>query len=282
MQIKKYIFIILALFALASCSSSKEKKGDVVARVYDEYLYKSDLAGLVPKGTPAKDSLATVKSFIDNWIKTKLLIHNAEKNLSSDQKDFDKQLEEYRNSLILYTYEKELIRQKLDTTVSDSAITKFYESNKAEFLLKDNIVKVWYIKMPIKSANTKAIKSLFKSDSESNKKALEEKCRQFAANYYLDDESWLLFDDLLKEIPIKTYDQEDYLKNHHYIEMQDSLYDYFVNIKDFQVKESMSPLSFEKENIRSIILNKRKLQLVEDMQNTLFKNALKEKDFEIY
>lgn len=279
---RKLLFIILALSLLAACSSSNGKKEDVVARVYDEYLYKSDLLGLVPKGTPVKDSLATVKSFIDNWIKTKLLIHNAEKNLSSDQKDFEKQMEDYRNSLILYTYEKELIRQKLDTSVSDSAISNFYESNKAEFLLKDNIVKVWYVKMPLKSANSASIKALYKTDTETNKKILDEKCSQFAANYYLDDESWLMFDDLLKEIPIKTYDQEDYLKNHRFIEMQDSLYDYFVNIKDFQVKESVSPLSFEKENIRSIILNKRKLKLIEDMQNTLFKDALKEKEFEIY
>jgi hypothetical protein len=279
---RKLLFIILSLSLLAACSSSNEKKEDVVARAYDEYLYKSDLIGLVPKGTPAKDSLATVKSFIDNWIKTKLLIHNAEENLSSDQKDFEKQMEDYRNSLILYTYEKELIRQKLDTSVNDSAIATFYESNKAEFLLKDNIVKVWYVKMPLKSANSASIKALYKTDTEANKKILEEKCNQFAANYYLDDESWLMFDDLLKEIPIKTYDQEDYLKNHRFIEMQDSLYDYFVNIKDFQVKESVSPLSFEKENIRSIILNKRKLKLIEDMQNTLFKNALKEKEFEIY
>lgn len=279
---RKLVFVLLALAALAACSSSKGKKEDVVARVYDEYLYKSDIIGLVPKGTSAKDSLATVKSFIDSWIKTKLLIHNAEKNLSSEQKDFEKQLEDYRNSLLLFTYEKELIRQKLDTTVSDSAIAKFYESNKTEFLLKDNIVKVWYVKMPLKSANSTVIKALYKTDTETNKKILEEKCRQFAANYYLDDESWLMFDDLLKEIPIKTYDQEDYLKNHRFIEMQDSLYDYFVNIKDFQVKESVSPLSFERGNIKSIILNKRKLQLVEDMQNTLFKDALKEKDFEIY
>ena len=282
MQIKKLVFIILAISLFAACSSSKEKEKNVVARVYDHFLYKSDIIGLIPEGTPAKDSIAIVKSYIDNWIKTKLLIHNAEENLSSDQKNFEKQLEEYRNSLILYTYEKELIRQKLDTTVSDSAIAKFYESNKSEFLLKDNIIKVWYIKMPLKSPNSNAIKALYKKDTESNKKILEEKCRQFATNYYLDDKSWLLFDDLLKEIPIKTYDQEDYLKNHRFIELQDSLFDYFVNIKDFQVKESMSPLSFEKENIKSIILNKRKLQLIEDMQNTLFKKALKEKDFKIY
>lgn len=267
---------------LLSCSSSKKGDDKAIARVYDNYLYESDLEGLVPKGSTTKDSIAIVKSYIDSWIKSKLLIKNAEKNLSAEQKNFDKQIEDYKNSLIIYTYEKELISQKLDTTVSDTAINAYYEANKTMFSLKDNIVKVWYIKMPLKSAITATIKTLYKSDNETAKSSLEEKCSQYAANYYLDDESWLLFDDLLKEIPIKTYNQEDYLKNNRFIEMQDSLFDYFVNIKDFQVKESISPLSFEKGNIRSIILNKRKLALIEEMQNNLFKEALKEKDFEIY
>ncbi len=267
---------------LFACSPSKKSDEKAIARVYDDYLYVSDLEGIVPIGSSAKDSLVIVKSYIDSWIKSKLLIRNAEKNLTTDQKDFEQQIEDYRNSLILYTYEKELVTQKLDTSLSDTLISTYYEANKSEFLLKDNIVKVWYIKMPLKSANITTIRSLYKTDTEANKKTLEEKCSQFAANYYLDDESWLLFDDLLKEIPIKTYNQEDYLKNNRYIEMQDSLYNYFVNIKDFQVKESVSPLSFEKENIKSIILNKRKLALIEEMQNNLFKDALKENNFEIY
>jgi hypothetical protein len=281
MQVKISLFILLSVL-IVSCKTSGKKDEGIVAKVYNEYLYKTDLIGLVPSRTSPKDSISIVRKYINNWIKQKLVIHNAESNLSSKQKDFSKQLDDYRNSLIVFAYEKELVRQKLDTIVTDEDIKSFYEKNKNNFLLKDNIVKVWYVKMPVKSAYSVTVQNLYKSDSPQARHTLEDYCKKYAVNSYLDDTTWLYFNDLLKEIPIKTYNQEDYLKNHRYIEMEDSLYSYFVNIKGFQIKESLSPLNFEKDNVKQIILNKRKLKLIEDMQDEIFKDALKNNDFEIY
>jgi hypothetical protein len=267
---------------LTSCGSSDKKDEGAIARVYDEYLFKSDIIGIVPEGTSSKDSISIVRNYINNWVKQKLILQTAQSNLSSSQKDFDEQLEAYRNSLIIFTYEKELVKQKLDTTVSDEEITTYYDKNQADFLLKDNIVKVWYVKMPLNSANEATIQKLYKLDDSTSKSSLEDYSKKYAINYFLDDSTWLYFSDLLKEIPIKTYSQEDYLKFNRFIEMEDSTYSYFLNIKDFQIKESVSPLSFEKENVRKIILNKRKLELVEEIEESLFQDALKNEDFEIY
>ena len=278
---KNILFIIVAI-SIISCHSKGSKDAAPIARVYDEYLYKTDIIGLVPTGASKRDSISIVKEFINNWIKQKLSVKNAESKLSSKQKDFDKQLEDYKNSLIVYAYDKELVRQKLDTVVNDKEIKIYYDSNKNEFLLKDNIVKVWYVKLPVGLAKGSIVKTLYKSTTPAAKQSLQDYCKKYAANFYLDDTTWLYFNDLLKEIPIKTYNQEDYLKNHRYIEMDDSLYAYYVNIRDFQIRESVSPLSFEKENVKNIILNKRKLKLIGDMQNNLFQDAMKNNDFEIY
>ncbi|MBL7883316.1 MAG: peptidyl-prolyl cis-trans isomerase, partial [Bacteroidia bacterium] len=43
-----------------------------------------------------------------------------------------------------------------------------------------------------------------------------------------------------------------------------------------------SPLSFEKENIKNIILNKRKLKLIEQMQQDVYTDALNNNKIEIY
>ncbi len=272
------VFVILIL----SCNKKADHNTKAVARVFDEYLYVSDLLGIVPEEASANDSLAIVKAYINNWIKQKVIIRHADKNLTSAQKDFDRLLENYKNSLIQYTYEKEYINQRLDTTVTKEEIIQYYDSNKTEFLLKDNIVKVWYVKMPVESKFKEVVKNNYKSAKENAKKILEDHCRKYASNFYLNDSIWLYFKDLLKEIPIKTYNQEDYLKNNRFIEMQDSNFAYYVNIKEVKIKESISPLSFEKENIKKIVLNKRKLTLIEEMQNNLFKEALKKNDFEIY
>ncbi len=275
--------LILLLIFATSCSGFFKKKNErVLARVYDDYLYESELKGVVAPGTLVKDSLIITRSFIDSWVRQRLIIQQAEKNLTSSQMDFTRQLENYKNSLTIYAYENELVRQKLDTLVTDEETQNYYDANQQNFLLKDNIVQVQYVKLPLKSAASKQIKKLLNSDDADDKNKLAELCEKNASDYFLDSENWLLFNDVLKQIPIKTYNQEDFLKNHRDLEYQDSMYVYLVRFKDFKIKEGVSPLNFEKQRIRDIILNKRKIELIKRMQDDLFSKAQKKNVFEIY
>lgn len=281
---KKKITSILLLLLLASCSDKKEKENNrtAVARANNEYLYADEMINLVPSGTSPKDSLELLKKFIDNWIQESLVIQKAENNLTDEQKNVEKQLQEYRKSLITYTYEKELVKQKLDTIVSNEEIEKYYNSNQSDFELKDNIIKVIYVKVSKKAPGIDKLKKWYKSDNLKDREQLAGYCHQFAANFYLDDNSWLLFDDLLKEIPIQTYNKELFLQNNRFVEVTDSLNNYFLNIKGFKIRNSTSPLSFEKENIKNIILNKRKLELITKMKQDVYNDASNDKKIEIY
>jgi hypothetical protein len=139
---------------------------------------------------------------------------------------------------------------------------------------------VWYVKLNKKS-NAAPFRQLIRSERPGDKKKLTELSSKYAVNSFLDDNNWLVFNDILKEIPIETYNQEEYLKNNRYIEIEDSVYVYLLNIKGFLIKESVSPLSFEKDNIRSIIINKRKIKLIGDMEKSIYDDAVKNGDFEI-
>src|SRR5208283_4358284 len=107
---------------------------------------------------------AVARSYIDAWIHQRLVINQAEKNLTSDQMNFSQQLDDYKNSLIIYTYENELVRQKLDTLVTDEDIENYYNANQQNFLLKDNIVQLQYVKLPLKSAYVTQFRKLLGSD----------------------------------------------------------------------------------------------------------------------
>lgn len=280
MKYRSLSILIFCIAFLCSCGNGGENKQNAIARVYDEYLMPADVQGIVPPGLDAEDSLQVIHDYIDSWVRKKLLIHQSEANLNSDQKDFTRQLDEYRSSLIIYTYEQELVRQSLDTVVTEQEVVKYYNENKDDFQLKDNIVKVWYVKLQ-KKAPLGPFRQLLQSDKPADRKKLMDLSSKHAVNSFLDDQSWLVFDDILKEIPIKTYNQEEYLKNNTFIEIEDSLFVYLMNIKGFMIKETLSPLSFETENIRSIIINKRKLALIEEMQKNLYNDALKSGDFEV-
>lgn len=279
------LIFILFLLLFTSCDSlkpKKEKEGRPVARVYDKYLYKEDISGLIPPGTSKEDSSSIVTNYINNWVRQTVLLVKAEENLSDESKIVEQQLEDYRRSLIIYRYENELVAQNLDTVVTDEEIEAYYKENPQNFELKDNIIKVSYIKVDKKAPQINKVKKWFRSNDPEDTKRLEEYAYQFAQNFFLDDNTWLLFEDLLKEIPINTYNKEEFLKQNRYIEAEDSASYFFVNIKGFRIKNSISPLSFEKENIRNILLNKRKLELINKMKQDIYENALRKKDFEIY
>lgn len=281
---KTNTLLLLVLFA-SSCSYFKPKQQEKsVARVYEKYLFESDIDKIVPKNVKGKDSAELAKNYIDNWVRQNLLLHKAEQNLNAEAltASIEKQLEDYRTSLITFAYEKELIRQKLDTNVTEAEIQAYYESNAQNFQLKNNIIKVLYVKVKKNAPKLNKVREWCQSAKPQDRKALEDYCYQFAENFYLDDSAWFLFDDLLKEIPIDAYDKEQFLQNNRWVEVKDTSSLYFVNIKGFKIKDSTSPLSFEKQNIHNIILNKRKLQLINQMKEDVYSSELKNKNFEIY
>lgn len=280
----KYHFFALAflfVFVFSCKNKTGSKDGKVIARAFDKNLYLDDLMNAMPPKLKGKDSASFATNYVNGWIKKQVVLHKAEQNLTIDQKEFEEKLENYKSSLITYAYESELIRQKLDTNVSEAEIEKYYNENKDDFELKENIVKVVYVKVNNASPKLSKVGEWYKLKGPKDREQLESFCYQFADNYFLDDNSWLLFNDLLKEIPIKTYNQEQFLQNNRFIEMKDSSFSYFVNILGFKIKDNVSPLSFEKQNIRNIIINKRKMELIDKMQVDLYKEAEKNGEFEI-
>lgn len=281
----KLITVYLSpLLIITSCSYFEKKieVKDRVARVNNVNLYRTDLADILPEKVSAEDSIILTKNYIENWIKQTLLLQNAEKNLSLLGVDIEKQLTSYRNSLIIYQYEKDLVRTSLDTVLSDSELQTYYDNHQKNFELKENIVRFTYLKLSKETPKINKVRNWFKSANPKDKNLLEEYCYQYAINFNLNDSTWYYFDDLLDEIPIKTYNEEQFLKNNTFFEIPDSVHVYLVNIKEFMIKESISPLEFERDNIKNIIINQRKLKLIKETEQKIYDFALKNNEFEIY
>ena len=277
--------LIPAVFFSACRLIGNQPEVEVIALAYDKYLYRSELAGVVPDGVSTADSLEITQQYIDNWVRQQVLLHHAQGNLPKDKMDFEKQLENYRNSLIIYEYESELIRQKLDTIVSDEEIRTFYNENESNFQLRENIVRVSYVKIPRgyeNSPQAKKAKQYLMSSKSGDMEKLIELCDKSTISCRPDDENWIVFNDLMRELPLEIYDQENFLKNRSFHETGDSLFIYLIRFNDYKTMESTSPLSLEVNRIRNMILNMRKQKLINRMQEEVFQEALKNKEFEIF
>lgn len=274
--------LIILVLSLVGCN--KPKDNDLVASVYDYKLFKSDLKEIVPPNTSKNDSAAIVSNFINNWVKEKVILHKAENNLSKEQMNFDEMIQNYRNSLVIYTYETQLIKQLLDTNISEDEIENYYNNNIDNFLLKENIIKVNYVKFDKKSPYIQIVKSLLfsKNDNLDTQQKLYNLCLKYADNFFIDSDIWLYFNDILKEVPLETYDQRAFLKSNRNIEAKDDNFHYLIKIIDFKLKESTSPLSFERDNIRNIIINKRKIDIINQMHKEVYEDAFKKNKIKIY
>ena len=100
---------------LTSCSSSADDASPVVAEVYGQELHLGDIEGLVPAGLSAEDSMAVVKNYVEQWIRQAVILAKAEKNVEDD---FARELQEYKNNLLVYAYERQIVDQLIDTAVT--------------------------------------------------------------------------------------------------------------------------------------------------------------------
>ena len=275
--------LLILILVIQSCSTSDDDRSkNAVAKVNDKYLFDEDIKDVVPSDIVGNDSALIADNYIQTWIKENLILQKAELHLKENQKDFEKQLEDYRKSLLIYTYEKELIKRKLDTTVSIQEIEEFYETNKHQFELKNDIVKVSYLKVLKTAPKVKKIRKIYKSDKKEDKDVLKELAHQYSEKFHLNDSLWILFDELKKEVPLDVNQTNGFLKNIKNIESEDSLSYYFVSIKDYRLEKDVAPLSFEMNNIKNIIINRRKLKLINKIKAELYQEAFLNKDIEIY
>jgi len=210
------------------------------------------------------------------------MVEQAKKNLPEQQLNFDQQLDDYRNSLIIYRYETELINQMLDTIVNDEEIEKYYNEHLSDFELKENIVKLQYVIVDQDSEEETLFREIFKLPDSLMLDSLETSGKLYARSYFLDTAYWFRFDDLLQTIPIETYNQELFLKGRRFIELSDDQFTYLLNFVDFKIKDDASPLDFERNDIISIIINRRKRELIKKVRKDLYVKAVENKEFEVY
>lgn len=274
---------IIGLLMLQSCDFFTQKSKEVVvAECYGKYLYVSDLQGVVPENMATLDSIQRVNSFIDSWIQRQALLHQAETNLSKEKLNIEKQLEEYRNSLILYAYESQLINQKLDTVVSEEEIAEFYEQNKEDFQLRTTMVRAAYVILKDDCKQMAAIEKLMNDKDTLMLQNLDVLATYYAEKSYLDVDRWIRLDELTNIVPIEILNVESFLKKNKFVRLDSDDYVYLVRFEEYLLEESISPLEMQYDNIRSVILTHRKKALLDRMRAAVYEKAKKEHAFEKY
>ena len=280
----RFISVFFSIFLLTSCDyllvqEKEDNASEIIAIVNTDKLFKEDLKDVLPRNISKEDSLIIVKSFIQDWAINKLLLKGAaNNNTSASLRNINKLVQDYKESLLINNYKKELIKQQLDTVISKDEVEQYYSVNNENFKLNEVLVKSKYLYFDYTINDQKEIVKLFKSDKINDAEELERQQLSFKI-YQLNDSIWTELDKVLLKLP---FSKENLLKKSNFIQKQDSLGLYLVAIKDVLNRNDIAPLSYIKSTIKEMILHKRKIELIREIEKIIVKDATKNNNFKIY
>ncbi|MFD2517878.1 peptidyl-prolyl cis-trans isomerase [Salinimicrobium flavum] len=281
---KGVTIVSLLLIMVTGCNLFKETEDRVViARVNDSYLYEDDIASLIFENTSPEDSAFIVSNYINRWATQKLLIDRARVNLSEkQQKEFDMLVQNYHNELYAKAYTDAIIGRELDTAVSRRESREYYEMHGENFILNENLVKLRYINLTKDNKDFDDIRTRFRRFNEEDKEALLNMAIQFNS-YSLNDSVWVKTKQVYDKIRPLSPDMEgQFLKKQNFLQLEDSLGVYLISVEDTRLRSEQAPLEYSLPNIKQILLNKRKLELIKKLEKDITQDAIKNDNFEIY
>lgn len=254
-----------------------------IARAHDAFLYQEDIDGIVPNGMSQVDSAERVNRYIDSWARKQLLIKEASENIEFDEVEIERKILDYRYSLMGYEYQSFYVNKKLINEVTNEEIQEYYTQHIDNFTLKQNIIRGKFVNLPLGAPSTVDINKLIHSNKEDDLETLKTYCLSFATSYQLNDSIWINFEELVRSTPLAQLDNKvQFLKTKKYTESADSTNLYYLRISEYKISDELSPMEFVKDQIKNIIINKRKIALARQLEEEVYEKAVRNNEIEIY
>lgn len=274
-MVRVYFILLTLSVSLFACKKAiQTDEPDALVKVNDRILTRNEVESLIPKGTTSADSLLLAESYIKKWVKDELVLKIAQRNLGSDKETIDKLVDAYRRSLLRYRYQEKLIQEKLSDEIQESDVLTYYDTNKAKFVLDKNLIKGLFLKVPADAPNLSEVKTWYKSGNVASLEKIEKYSIQNAAIYEYFFDKWVDFDEIRNNIPNQISNPESFLRTNKILEVTDSSFCYFLNIRQVLLKGQVEPFEYAEPRIREILINQRKLDFIKEFEEELYNDAL--------
>ncbi|MEZ4883480.1 MAG: peptidylprolyl isomerase [Chitinophagales bacterium] len=279
------VFLFCCMAFLSACSlfgsSDASNENEPIARVFNQFLYRSDLEKMLGDNYTSEDSVNLSNYYMYDWIHHNLLLKKAELELPNSKDEIEQKIADYRASLLLFLYEQNLLQKNMDTVITESDISNYYQEHQESFLLRDPILKVQFVILKKESPQLDSVRYWLKSGSEMAMKSLQTYCFQYAINFSLSP-TWHTLEQFSQEIPISEEEVDELLSDASLFETRDAVNIYFVKIEDYGLQGKLAPLDYKKGEITKMMVNKRRIEHIKEMKDEIYKDALEKNQYEVF
>lgn len=283
--LKHVIIIIAILVTVASCGSKNDpvdvSGAEALVSVNGNVLTRADLRDIIPDGLSEADSISAAESYIKMWINDELMYEKAQKNVA-DKDRIEELVKNYRQSLTVFTYQEQLLKERFSKDLSDATLKKFYDENTDKFKLESNIIKGLFLKIPASSPQLDNFRSWYKSTSTSSLENIEKNALQNVITYDYFYDKWIDLSDIMSQIPYKMLSSESFLKENKNLEVNDSTNVYLLNIKEYILAGSVAPFEYVKSQAAELLVNQNKAVYMKQFEEDLYNDAIKDNKIKLY
>ena len=279
------IFLILNIVIIAGCQYFQPKKeGDVkiIAKVGDKTLSLESLRELSPSNLSSTDSATFAEKFVTDWVKKQLMIQRAEQAIDFNEAQIQSKVLDYQYALMVHELEQKYIDANLNDEISQYEIIEYYDKKSENFILRQNLAKCIYFKIPNKAPNVWRLRRGLRN-YPADTTVIWDYANEFAVKTFIEDSVWVKFDEVLQETPLKDItDRAQFLKTNSSVEVSDEEFTYFLKIFEYKLIGEIAPLEFINESVADVIINKRKIALKKELEKRIYEEAVQSNAFEIY
>lgn len=268
-------FLGAVLFFACGKTGVDPFRGPVLVKVKDRVLTREEVERQIPKNIASADSLIRAESIVKKWVIDVLMDEAAYQNMGDDKADIDHLVNEYRRTLIRHRYQERIIRDRVSADVSEAEQRAYYEENKEQFVLSENLIKGLFLKIAVDAPGLDRVKKWYVSDSEESVENIEKYSIQNAAIYDYFYDRWVDFEDVAAKMPLRVSNPAQYLKLNSRIEASDSTHVYLLNVSEKLLVGQVAPFEYVRPQIQNMLVNKRKIDYLRELGETLYVDAVK-------
>lgn len=276
-QIIIYLFTGVVLFMNSCRTTPDDYLNSPIVSVESKVLTKRDLKNALPEQMSSTDSIVFAEDYIGRWIKSNLMLRQAEINLTPDEKNVEQRLQDYRTSLLVHLYQQKILEQKHSPLVTSREIETYYKEMRDNFNLQENIIKGIFIKVPKEAPNQDKLRQWYRSKDGDDLLNLESYCFQNAKTYEVFDDRWVPFRRINATLPEPIANEERFLQTTRNYETSDALFNYYFIIHDNMLIGNTAPLDYVEDRVRAILLNKKRGEFLKNLEQDLYEEALRDK-----